>query len=196
MQPPGSSSREELLSSLRNQVRAPITAILASGACPTLALWQPLNTLILGTTISLNLVAGVWQERQVGQASEALQRLGAATAQVPRDGAAARVSAAEVVPGDVLILTPGDQVAADARMIDAPNLEIDEASLTGESLLVSKGLDESNESGRVVLEGSDVVVGTGRAVVVAVGRQTRLGAAAAALNVERDEDSPMGARLG
>ena len=107
------------------------------------------------------------------------------------------VSATEVVPGDVLVLLSGDRVAADARLLSANGSEVDEASLTGESLPVAKGPDEFTDTGRIVLEGSDVVAGTGLAVVVAVGRHTRLGATARpALNVERAEDSPMGARLG
>src|SRR5262249_23495068 len=61
---------------------------------------------------------------------------------------------------------------------------------------VAKGPEEGTDAGCIVLEGSDIVVGTGRAVVVAVGRHTRLGATAAALEVDRGEQSPMGARLG
>ena len=101
-----------------------------------------------------------------------------------------------LVPGDILLLGPGDRVAADGRMISTRGLEIDEAALTGESVPVVKGPDEATDSGRIVLEGSDVVVGTGRAVVIAVGRRTRLGATAAALSAERTEESPMGTRLG
>jgi calcium-translocating P-type ATPase len=194
--PVTATARDELLAALRNQVRAPITAVLAGGACLTLVLGQPLNTAILGTTIALNVAAGIWQERQVGQAAEALQRLGAATARVLRDGRAVTVPASDVVAGDVLVLAPGDRVAADARVLRASGLEVGEAALTGESLPVAKGRDEGGEGGRVVLEGSDVLVGTGRAVVVAVGRHTRLGATAAALNVGREEESPLGARLG
>jgi magnesium-transporting ATPase (P-type) len=193
---PHTSTRDDLLIALRNQVRAPITGILAGGAALTLVLAQPLNTTILGVTISLNVAAGVWQERQIGMAAEALQRLGAATARVLRDGVAAVVPASDVVPGDVLVLAAGDRVAADARLISASSLEVAEAALTGESLPVPKAPADVPDHNRIVLEGSDVIVGSGRAVVVAVGRQTRLGATAAALNVDRDEESPLGARLG
>jgi magnesium-transporting ATPase (P-type) len=115
---------------------------------------------------------------------------------VLRDRQEVRVSATELVTGDLLVLMAGDRVAADARVLSASSLEVDEAALTGESLPVVKGPDELTDTGRILLEGSDVVVGTGLAVVVAVGKHTRIGATAAALNVERSEDSPMGARLG
>jgi magnesium-transporting ATPase (P-type) len=194
--PVTSADSYQFLSALRNQLRTPITSLMAGGACVTLVLGQPLNTALLGLTISLNIAAGIWQEREVGKASEALRRMAAGSARVLRNGVTVTVAATDVVPGDILILGPGDRVSADARMLSSAGLEIDEAALTGESLPVAKGPDEASEAGRIVLEGSDVVVGTGRAVVVGVGRRTRLGATAAALNIERTEDSPMGARLG
>jgi P-type E1-E2 ATPase len=189
------STGDELLTALQNQARAPITAILVAGGCLTLTLGQPLSTAMIGLTTTLNLAAGVWQEREVGRASEALMRLGAASARVLRDGQVASIPAADVVAGDIMVLAPGDRVAADARVISTSGLEVDEASLTGESLPVVKGPDEMSDTGRIVLEGSDVVVGTGRAVVVAVGRHTRIGATAAALNVDRGGQSPMAVRL-
>ncbi len=175
---------------------SPITLVLAGGAGLSLFLSHALDAAILGTTIAINTAVGLWQEHQVGQAAEALQRLGTATAHVLRDGKTVRVPAYQLVPGDVLSLMAGDRVAADARLIQAAGLEVDEASLTGESLPVAKGPDESSDAGRVVLEGSDVLVGTGRAVVVAVGAQTRLGTTAAALNLEHNGQSPLGQRLG
>jgi calcium-translocating P-type ATPase len=187
---------DALLVALRNQLRAPITSVLAGGACLTLVLGQPLNTALLGITTGLNVVAGVWQEREIGKTTEALHQLAAGTARVLRDGRPTVVAALEVVPGDMLMLAPGSRVAADARLVSAAGLELGEAALTGESLPVPKGPDEASEGGRIVLEGSDVIVGTGRAVVVAVGRSTRLGAMAAALNVDRNDESPMGTRLG
>jgi calcium-translocating P-type ATPase len=191
-----STDREELLVALRNQVRAPITALLTGGACLTLILGQPLNSALLGFTIGMNIAAGVWQERQVGRAAEALRRLSAATAQVLRDGQVQSVPASEVVLGDILVLGPGTRVSADARMLSANALEVAEAALTGESIPVAKGPHESSAARQVVLEGSDVVVGTGRAVVIAIGRHTRLGATAAALNFDPMTESPLGARLG
>jgi magnesium-transporting ATPase (P-type) len=187
---------DAFLAALRNQLRTPITGIMTGGACLALALNQPLNTALLALTTSLNILAGIWQEREVGKATEALKRMSAGVARVLRDGAPVTVSSTDLVPGDILLLGPGARVAADARMLSAAGLEVDEAALTGESLPVTKGPEEFTDAGRIILEGSDVVVGTGRAVVVAVGRHTRLGATAAALSVDRTEESAMGVRLG
>jgi magnesium-transporting ATPase (P-type) len=194
--PSNVSGRDELLAALRSQLRTPITAIMTGGACVTLLLNQPLNTALLALTTSMNILAGIWQEREVGRAAEALKRLSAGTAHVLRDGQVVTLPKDAVVPGDVLLLGPGSRVAADARVLATTGLEVDEAALTGESLPVPKGPEELSDTGRVVLQGSDVVVGVGRAVVVAVGRYTRLGATAAALNLDRAEESPMGVRLG
>jgi calcium-translocating P-type ATPase len=192
---PAAEGREELLAALGKQFRAPTMSLLAGGACLTLVLGQPLNTAIISTTLSINVLAGLWQERQRSQGGEAVQRLGAPKARVLRDGATVTLSATSVVPGDVLVLMQGDRVAADARLIAAEGLEIGEATLTGESMPVVKGPHEAGDHNRIVLEGSDVTVGMGRAVVVAVGRHTRLGATAAAMNATGERESPLGARL-
>lgn len=188
--------RREVWTALRNQLTSPIAIVLAGGAGLSLFLDHVLDAAILGTTIAVNAAVGVWQERQVGQAAEALQRLGTAKAHVLRDGQMVTIPASEVVTGDILYLMAGDRVAADARMIHSSGLEVDEAALTGESLPVAKNPGAGSDIGKVVLEGSDVLVGTGQAVVVAVGTHTRMGATAAALSLEENRDSPLGRRLG
>ena len=188
--------RHELLRAVLDQVRSPLTGILAAGAALSLVLGAPLDAALIAATVGVNVGVGTWQERRAGQAAAALHQLGAATARVLRDGVAVTVPATDVVPGDILELASGDTVAADARLIAARNLEVDEAALTGESLPVPKAPEGGGDARHVVLEGSDVTVGTGRAVVVAVGRGTRLGATAAALALDETEQSPLGRRLG
>ena len=192
---PVSRGREELLAAVGKQLRAPTMTLMAGGACVTLLLAQPLNTALISVSLTINVLAGLWQERQVSRGGESVQQLGAPRARVLRDGVPVTVTAAELVPGDVLLLMRGDRVAADARLLSAESLEVGEATLTGESLPVTKGPAEPDDHKCIVLEGSEVVVGSGRAVVVAVGRQTRLGATAAAMDVSADRESPLGARL-
>ena len=114
---------------------------------------------------------------------------------VLRDGVITTIPATEVVVGDILVLTHGDRLAADARVISAQGLEVDEAALTGESFPVPKMAEGGTDSNHVILAGSDVSTGTGRAVVVAAGRQTRMGATMAALSKDELEHSPLGMRL-
>ncbi|CAA9443468.1 MAG: FUPA24 P-type ATPase [uncultured Rubrobacteraceae bacterium] len=192
---PTTKQRNRLLAAILDQIRSPLTGILAAGAGLSLALGATGDVAMIGTMIVANAAAGAWQERQADRTAETLERMGTVNACVLRDGHPATVSAEEVVPGDILLLAPGDRIAADARLLSAHGLEIDEAALTGESLPVSKAPDGETDAARIVLEGSDVVVGTGRAVAVAVGRDTRMGATAAALAGEDPHPSPLTARL-
>jgi calcium-translocating P-type ATPase len=193
---PPAAGRLEVVYAILDQVRSPVNGILTGGALLSLiAGGAALDIVIIGATVAVNVVVGVWQERQADKAVEALRRLGTARARVLRDGVSVTLPATAVVPGDVLLLAPGDRVAADARLLGAHGLELDEAALTGESVPVPKQVEGGPLESRIVLEGSGVAVGTGRAVVVAVGRRTRLGATAAALSLEETEASPFGARL-
>jgi calcium-translocating P-type ATPase len=187
--------RDPLVSAVLDQLESPLTAILAAGAAVSLLLGTVGDVAMIAAVITVNTAVGAWQERQAGRAAEALERLSARTATVLRDQRLQTVDAAELVPGDVICLAAGDRVPADARLIDSDGLEVDEASLTGESLPVTKTTHEGTASGRVVLEGSDVTVGTAKAVVVAVGAQTRMGATAAALALHETSESPLGRQL-
>jgi cation-transporting P-type ATPase I len=170
--------------------------VLAAGAAVSLSLGAVADVAIIAAAVGANIGVGAWQERQAGRASEALERLGTVQANVLRDGEPVSIPADQVVPGDVLVLASGDRVVADARLLEADALEVDEAALTGESLPVVKGPDAPADTDRIVLEGSDVTVGSAKAVVVAVGAGTRLGATAAALAIDETRESPLGRRLG
>jgi cation-transporting ATPase I len=188
--------RDRLLPAVLDQLRSPLTGILAAGAGVSLFLGETADAVMITAMLIANAAVGVWQEYRTDQAAEALQRMSTAVARVLRDGRAVTLPAGQVVPGDVLLLARGDRVAADARLLGAQGLEVDEAALTGESLPAPKSPTGGSDASRIVLEGSDVMVGTARAVVVAVGRQTRMGATAAALEVdERERSTPLSARL-
>ncbi len=194
--PAAAEQRSALASAILDQLNSPLTGVLASGAAISFALGALGDVAMIGAVIAVNTAVGAWQEHQAGRAAEALQRMSARTATVLRDGALATVDADELVPGDVIMLAPGDRVPADARLIAADELEVDEAALSGESWPVAKVADGVTDASRVVLEGSDVTVGTALAVVVAVGGGTRMGATAAAITLEETRASPLGQKLG
>jgi cation-transporting ATPase I len=193
---PSSAARNPLIEAVLDQVRSPLTGVLAAGAAVSLSLGAVADVAIIAAAVAGNVAVGTWQERQAGRATEALARLGTASARVLRGGEPVCVPADEVVPGDILVLASGDRVVADARLLAADALEVDESALTGESLPVPKSPDAPSEADRVLLEGGDVTVGSGEAVVVAVGAGTRLGATAAALAIDETQESPLGRRLG
>ncbi len=189
-------ARNVLQTALLEQVRSPLTGILAAGGLLSLLFGSAGDVAIIGATIGANAIIGIWQEQKANQVAEALKQIGTMRARVLRDNKEQILPSDELVPGDILLLAAGDRVAADARVIDAQGLEVDEAALTGESLPVAKFAADGTEARRVVLEGSDVLTGTGRAVVVAVGDQTRLGATRLALAEEKELLNPLGVRLG
>ena len=141
---------------------------------------------ILGV-ILLSAAVETTSEMRAARAIAALEGLSAAQARVWRAGAAVVVPAAEVVPGDVLLLEAGDVAAADARLLDAHGLRVDESALTGEAVSASKsrttlGLaTDLAERANMVYSGTAVVDGQARAVVVATGPRTELGRLGAAV---------------
>ncbi len=187
--------RGPVLRALLEQVRSPLTLLLAGAAGVSLLLGSAANALLIGATVAGNMLVGVWQEQRVNAATESLARMNRFTARVEHDGLLVTVPADQVVPGDILVLEAGDRIPADARLITASHLEVDEAALTGESLPVTKAPAAARDAARVVLNGSDVTTGTGRAVAFAVGPGTRMGAIAAALAVENVRENPLDARL-
>jgi P-type Ca2+ transporter type 2C len=137
------------------------------------------------------------QQARAEQAVAALQRMAAATSTVVRDGQEQRIPAAEVVPGDVLILAEGDAVSADGRLVEAASLTVAEASLTGESEPVLK--DAATLAGEVALgdrvnmvfTGTAVTRGRGRAVVTATGIATEMGRIAVLLGRTEADPTPL-----
>lgn len=193
---PTTHSRHAWQAAVLEQARSPLTGLLAAGALLSLLLSSVGDFAIIGATIAANAGIGLWQERKASQIAQALRQIGTMRARVLRDSQEQLLTSEELVPGDILLLAAGDRVAADARVIDAQGLEVDEAALTGESFPVARFATDGNEARCVVLEGSDVITGSGRAVIVAVGAQTRLGATRLALAEEKEQLNPLGARLG
>lgn len=178
---------------LLEQLSSPLIGVMAAGAALSLAVGATLDVLFIVGTIAVNTLLGAWQEYRVMHSAAMLHRLRSPIARVLRDGVETLVPAEELVPGDVLLLAFGDRVAADARLLSAEHLLVDEASLTGESLPVLKDA-HGHGAEAIVLAGSDVLSGRGTAIVVAVGEQTRIGATQRAL-ANDDVADHLGQRL-
>jgi Ca2+-transporting ATPase len=134
------------------------------------SIWGKLeDALTIFVVIVLLVLAEVWNEYRAKKAIASLARIAAPLASVVRDGTIKEVKAEEVVPGDVLALSQGTRVAADARLLVSYSLQVDESALTGESFPVLK------KDGDEVYAGTVVVSGEGMAGVAATGRNTRLG---------------------
>jgi Ca2+-transporting ATPase len=157
----------------------------------------PYEALAIFVIVLLNALLGFVQEARAAAAVAALRRMAAAHAHVVRGGERRSVPAAEVVPGDVIIIEEGDTVPADARLIRSAALQTAESSLTGESLPVSKetqpvardaGLGDRHN---MVFSGTAATYGRGKAVVVATGMRTEMGRIAGLLRDTPAEVTPL-----
>jgi Ca2+-transporting ATPase len=181
--PPGIARR------IGRQLTDPLILVLLAAMAVTVLLRDGTDTIVIGLVIGLNTPVGVIQEVRADHAVAALQRLGAPTARVVRDGTSRNVPAAEVVPGDLVLLAAGDVVPADMRLDRADRLRIDEAALTGESVPVSRVVGED------VLAGTVVAAGTARGVVTATGASSALGRIATLVAAQPRRRTPLQRRL-
>jgi Ca2+-transporting ATPase len=124
----------------------PMFLLLVIAALVYLAIGDPRESVLLAAFAVLSVGLVVVQEARSESALDALRALGAPTAMVLRDGAPVRVPAREVVPGDVLLSSEGERIAADGWVLRADDLSIDESLLTGESLPVSKRVRSASDS--------------------------------------------------
>ncbi|HKS27117.1 MAG TPA: calcium-translocating P-type ATPase, SERCA-type [Pyrinomonadaceae bacterium] len=145
---------------------------------------------------------GFVQEYRAERAIEALREMAAPTATVLRDGQELEVSGKEMVPGDITILTTGDKVPADIRLMDAVNLQVEESALTGESVAVTKQTEplEVEELGigdrkNMAYAGTVVTYGRGRGLVVATGMKTEFGRIARMLEEVETGKTPLQVNL-
>lgn len=157
----------------------------------------PLDPSVIALIVVANAVLGYFQERKAERAVAALQDLTRIEATVVRDGAEHRVAAADLVPGDLILLANGDVVSADGRLLVASALQIGEAALTGESAPISKSADAVpldsaiGDRTSMVYSGTSVVAGRARAVVTATGSQTEIGHIAELLDATESEPTPL-----
>jgi Ca2+-transporting ATPase len=186
------------------QFRGPLTLLLLVATAVSLLVWAieresplPYEALTILAVLLLNATLGFVQEGRAEQALQSLRQLSAAHAEVLRDGERRSVPAAELVPGDILLIEEGGTVPADARLFEAVALQTVEAALTGESTPVTKDVapipmeaglgDRTN----MVLSGTMVSYGRGRAVVTATGAATEIGAVAGLLRRTTAEETPL-----
>jgi P-type Ca2+ transporter type 2C len=191
-----------LLASVLAQLRETMILVLLAAAVLTAIIGDLADCAVILLVITVNSIVGVAQERRAVGAVAALRSLSTPTATVLRDGEPHRIPTPELVPGDVLQLSEGDVVGADARLVAAHALQVDEALLTGESHPVDRDAAAScppsaavGDRTTMVHGGTLVVHGSGRAVVVATGAGTELGRIATLLREHTAPDTPLQRRL-
>ncbi len=174
--------------------------IVASVVSALLGEWVDASAII--AIVLLNAALGIVQERRAEEALAALKKLAAPEARVLRDGHRVTISSHELVPGDIIFLEAGNHVPADVRLLEAINLQVDEAALTGESQAVQKNaalqLEKNIPLGdrkNTAFMGTMVTRGRGHAVVIGTGMRSQLGLIARMLEGVDQEETPLQKRL-
>jgi Ca2+-transporting ATPase len=126
-----------------DQFKSFIIVILLVAVGLSAILGESIDAIVIGAIVLFASGLGFIQEYRAERAMEALKRMAAPTATVMRGGEELEIDAREVVPGDIIVLGTGDRIPADARIMEAVNLKVDEAPLTGESIPVGEGKEWS-----------------------------------------------------
>lgn len=173
---------DSLLLIFLRQFQSPLIYILFAAAGIVFAMGSTIDALIIFALLLFNAIVGTIQEGKAQNTLLALRRFAETSATVLRDGKELIIPDAEVMPGDIIVLQEGEKVPADARIIFANTLKVDEASLTGESepvvktdtVLTVERLSVADQK-NMVFKGTHILSGNGTAVVVATGLATEIG---------------------
>lgn len=178
---------------LFGQLTSPIILILGIAAVIKIILGQLGDAFAIIFVVIFNTILGFIQEKRASDSLESLRKLTALRSKVYRDGHLIEIDAEKIVPGDVLFLESGTRVAADARLIEALSLDVDESMLTGESSVIRKQAEcildintPISEQKNMVFAGTIVTRGRARALVTATGANTQV----AAIVKEAESASP------
>ncbi|MBD2513971.1 cation-translocating P-type ATPase [Nostoc sp. FACHB-973] len=160
------------------------------------------DTIAILAIVILNGILGYVQESRAEKALAALKQLTSPLVRVIRNARLAEIAAKELVPGDVMLLEAGMQIAADGRLIEQSNLQVRESALTGEAEAVNKqailNLPEETDLGdriNLVFQGTEVVQGRAKVLVTNTGMTTELGKIAAMLQSVESEPTPLQQRM-
>lgn len=175
--------------------------ILLVATALSVAVGETIDALVIIAIVIAVATLGFTQEFRAEKAIKTLQKMTASTALVLREGKEVRIKTQDIVPGDILLLSTGDKVPADARLIEAINLKTDEAPLTGESVSISKdtkalpsGVPVAEQT-NMVFTGTTIAYGRGKAIVTSTGMNTEFGKIARMVQATKKEKTPLEQRI-
>ena len=185
-----------------DQMKELMVVILIIAAVISALLGDYSDAIAIGAIVVLNAILGFSQEYRAEKAIAALKKLAVPSVKVRREGEVGEVSAAELVPGDIVLLEAGNFVAADCRVLESADLQTQEAALTGESLPVHKTREAMGQPDlaladrhNMVYMGTHITAGRGKAIVTETGMRTELGRIAGMIQTVKQEATPLQKRL-
>ena len=186
---------------LISQFKSPLIYILLIAGTISLLLKDFVDAGVIFGAVIINTIIGFIQENKANQALSKLKKLIEHKSLVIRDGHEIEIDSSLITVGDIIIISAGNRISADARLFETANLQINEASLTGESIPSSKCSESIAEGAsladreNMAYAGSTAVSGNGKAVVCAIGKDTEIGKIAELVKKTEDEQTPLQLRL-
>lgn len=180
-----------------NQFADLLVIILVAAATISLFSKNIESTIVIFVVIFMNAILGTVQYKKAEKSLESLKSLSSPNARIIRQGEKIELPAKEIVPGDLVILEAGDVVPADGRVLESHTLQVNESSLTGESLPVEKfGSPIKKETVlaeryNMVYAGSLVTYGRGEVIIIKIGMETELGKIASLMNLTKNKKTPL-----
>ena len=190
-----------LLKIFIEQLLDPIVLLLVVAMIFSILIKENIDAIAIAFIILVDLILGTFQEWKANKNVEALKKLIEIRTKIIRSGKEIEVYSSDIVPGDIVLLSSGDKISADLRLIEANNLTIDESVLTGESTSVTKTSSTINkdvilaERKNMAYAGTSVLSGRGIGIVTATGLNTELGEIAKKVNTTKDTKSPLTIRM-
>jgi len=186
---------------LLSQFKSFLIIILIFAAILSFLMNSRIDSIVIVVIILLNAIIGFSQEYKAEKAIDDLKKIMVPFAKVIRDGKLFRVESSKLVPGDILVVSAGDKVMADARIIESNGLKANEASLTGESFPQEKftiRLEKFvplGDRNNMIYQGSEIVAGSGKAIVVETGMNTEIGRISELVQEIKPEKTPFKEKL-
>ena len=197
-----SSNKKSLSKKILEQILDPMVILLILASIVSMFTGDKIEAIIIIAIVVINAIMSIYQEGQAEDSVAALQKMSSPEATVIRDGKRGKVKAEDLVPGDIVVLETGDIIPADIRLLDSRNLQIDESSLTGESVAVEKDADEvyNEEVGigdrkNFAYSSSIVNYGHGEGLITLTGHNTEIGRIATSLDTVEDKQTPLQRQL-
>lgn len=176
-----------------SQFTSVLVVLLIIASIASLFLGDLLDGIFILLIVILNGILGFIQEYKAEKTIAALKKMTVSTVRVIRDGVEQKIDNKHLVPGDVIILEEGDKIPADATLLESLHLEVNEASITGESMPVEKNIHDQGK--KFIYLGTIVSKGRAKALVTATGMQTRFGQIATSLSEIEEGETPLQKKL-
>ena len=189
--------QKSLLKIFIEQVISPLEIVLIFATILSFFIGEYIDASIMILIILVDVIIGTVEEKKALKSSEQLMSMIEQETLVLRDGKEYLIDSKELVPGDIVLLESGSRITIDGRVIESSNLEVDESSLTGESIGVTKISDKISrnvglpEQKNMVFAGTIVLSGRAKVVVTGTGANTEIGKVAKHINEMKDEKTPL-----